>query len=123
MDVGVSQRYLAQAVDLPYKAKGEILPSDLGNDAFVFKRPMGVMCVFVNWLEDHDSEDTRLSFSFVMSPWNAPLGLTFSTTLPALAAGNTVVLKTSEITPECQLIAAEIFKEVDARLLTLSAKR
>jgi len=91
VDVGVSKGILASAAHLPYEVKGEIIPSDLGNTAYVFKRPMGVI--------------------FVMSPWNAPLALTYSSVLPPLAAGNTVVLKTSEISPGCQLIAAEVLKE------------
>lgn len=52
--------------------------------------------------------------SFVISPWNAPLGLVLLTTLPALAAGNTVVLKTSEHSPASQLIAAELLKEASS---------
>lgn len=52
------------------------------------------------------------TFSFMISPWNAPIGLSFICTLPALAAGNTIVLKTSEMSPASQLIAAEIYKEV-----------
>lgn len=34
------------------------------------------------------------------------------TCIPAIAAGNTVVLKTSELSPESQLICADILKEV-----------
>ncbi|THH27728.1 hypothetical protein EUX98_g6451 [Antrodiella citrinella] len=91
IDVGVSQGLLASAADLAYQVKGEILPSNLGNEAYVFKRPMGVI--------------------FVMSPWNVPLALTFNSILGPLAAGNTVVMKTSEISPGCQLVAGEILRE------------
>lgn len=45
VDVAVSKIFLMQAATLPYKVKGEILSSDLGNQAFVYKQPMGVMSV------------------------------------------------------------------------------
>ncbi len=35
----------------------------------------------------------------VISPWNAPLNLAFSDAVPALLAGNAVVIKPSELTP------------------------
>lgn len=38
--------------------------------------------------------------------------LTLMTCMPAIAAGNTVVLKTSEYSPASQLIVADILKEV-----------
>jgi len=48
---------------------------------------------------------------FIVSPWNAPLGLAVMTCLPALAAGNTVVLKTSEYSPASQLIIGQLMKD------------
>ena len=47
VDVAVSKIFFTQAAALPYKVKGEILPSDLGNQAFVYKQPMGVMSVHI----------------------------------------------------------------------------
>jgi acyl-CoA reductase-like NAD-dependent aldehyde dehydrogenase len=41
------------------------------------------------------------------------------TSMPAIAAGNTVVLKTSEVSPASQLLAAELLQEVS----TLSHSR
>jgi acyl-CoA reductase-like NAD-dependent aldehyde dehydrogenase len=37
----------------------------------------------------------------VLSPWNFPVDEILLLTLPALAAGNTVLVKPSEVTPEC----------------------
>ncbi|MGH7493826.1 MAG: aldehyde dehydrogenase family protein [bacterium] len=42
-------------------------------------------------------------------PWNYPILLMSWKVAPALAAGNTVVLKPSELTPLCNLFFAEIF--------------
>lgn len=47
-----------------------------------------------------------------MAPWNAPLTLVLRAALPAIAVGNTVVVRTSELSPACQLLAAEVFSEV-----------
>lgn len=48
IDMGTSKAGLAEAVKLPYKVKGEIMASELGNQAYVFKRPMGVMYVVLS---------------------------------------------------------------------------
>ncbi|KAF7800257.1 hypothetical protein EIP86_011504 [Pleurotus ostreatoroseus] len=92
VDIGIHA--LSEACDMVYQVKGEIIPSDSGAQSFIQKLPMGVI--------------------FVISPWNAPLGLVLLTTLPALAAGNTVVLKTSEHSPASQLVAAELLKEASS---------
>jgi succinate-semialdehyde dehydrogenase/glutarate-semialdehyde dehydrogenase len=47
----------------------------------------------------------------VISPWNGPLILSISPTLQALLAGNAVLLKPSEVTPDAGRIAGEIFEE------------
>lgn len=48
----------------------------------------------------------------VISPWNAPLTLAMSDTLPALYAGNAVLVKPSEITPLAVKYAIEAFNRV-----------
>jgi len=48
----------------------------------------------------------------VISPWNAPLTLAMSDVLPALYAGNAVLLKPSEITPLAVKYAVEAFNRV-----------
>jgi acyl-CoA reductase-like NAD-dependent aldehyde dehydrogenase len=44
----------------------------------------------------------------IISPWNFPLTLTLGEALPALMAGNAVVVKPSELTPLSALFGAEI---------------
>ena len=48
----------------------------------------------------------------VIGPWNFPLNNSFGDCIPALAAGNAVVLKPSEVTPLTSLLMAEMMSEV-----------
>lgn len=48
----------------------------------------------------------------VISPWNAPLTLALGDALPALYAGNTVLVKPSEVTPLAVHYAIEAFNRV-----------
>src|SRR5206468_984308 len=47
----------------------------------------------------------------VIGPWNYPLTNSFGDCIPALMAGNSVILKPSEITPLTSLLMAEGLKE------------
>jgi len=47
----------------------------------------------------------------VIGPWNFPLVNSFGDCIPALMAGNSVVLKPSEVTPLSSLLMAEMFGE------------
>jgi aldehyde dehydrogenase (NAD+) len=47
----------------------------------------------------------------VISPWNYPFNLSFGPLLTALAAGNTVILKPSEMTPNMSACMREILEE------------
>jgi acyl-CoA reductase-like NAD-dependent aldehyde dehydrogenase len=47
----------------------------------------------------------------VIGPWNYPLTNSFGDCVPALAAGNAVILKPSEITPLTSLLLAEALRE------------
>jgi acyl-CoA reductase-like NAD-dependent aldehyde dehydrogenase len=47
----------------------------------------------------------------VIGPWNYPLTNSFGDCIPALAAGNAVILKPSEITPMTSLLMADALRE------------
>src|SRR3954447_6211536 len=47
----------------------------------------------------------------VIGPWNYPMTNSFGDAIPALAAGNAVLLKRSEVTPLTSLLLAEAFRE------------
>jgi acyl-CoA reductase-like NAD-dependent aldehyde dehydrogenase len=69
-------------------------PLLLGKKALVRYRPRGVVGV--------------------IGPWNYPLVNSFGDCIPALAAGNAVILKPSEITPLTSLLMAECLAECGA---------
>jgi len=48
----------------------------------------------------------------IISPWNYPLNLSLGPLVSAIAAGNTVILKPSEMTPHCAALMAELLGEV-----------
>ena len=68
-------RYYAAAVERPF---GETIPVAEGH-AFTIREPLGVVGL--------------------ITPWNFPLNIASWKVAPALAAGNTVVLKPAELTP------------------------
>ena len=55
----------------------------------------------------------------VISPWNFPFAIPFTETAFAVAAGNAVVLKPSELTPLSGALVAELFAEAGAPVLAL----
>ena len=90
-DVARSEMY--EAAGMAYHVTGQILPSDVpGKENRVYRTPLGVIAV--------------------ISPWNFPLNLTTRSVLPAVALGNTVVLKPSEESPVTGgLFLAKVFEE------------
>ncbi|ARV06487.1 aldehyde dehydrogenase [Polaribacter sp. SA4-10] len=75
------------------KAK-RVLPSLLNfpSSAKIYKEPFGTV--------------------LIISPWNYPYQLAFAPLIGAIAAGNTVVLKPSELTPHTTAITKEILEAV-----------
>ena len=82
-------RYFAGLAD---KVQGSVIPVDAGFLNYVQRAPLGVVGQVV--------------------PWNFPLMFTSWKIGPALAAGNTVVLKPAEITPLTTLKIAELIQSV-----------
>jgi aldehyde dehydrogenase (NAD+) len=71
---------------------GETVPSELPKTfAYSIKQPLGVVCL--------------------ITPWNFPFSIPVWKLAPALVAGNTVVLKPSELTPQCAVKIVEILVE------------
>ena len=50
----------------------------------------------------------------VIGPWNFPIVNSFGDCIPALMAGNSVILKPSEVTPLSSLLMAEMLRAVRA---------
>ena len=79
--------FYAGAVDKHY---GQTIPA-AGGEAMTFREPLGVVGLIV--------------------PWNFPLNISSWKLAPALACGNTVVLKPAELTPLSALRLAELVLE------------
>lgn len=82
-------RYFGGMAD---KLEGTVVPVDAGFLNYVEREPIGVVGAIV--------------------PWNFPLMFTSWKLGPALAAGNTVVIKPSEITPLSTLRIGELMQQV-----------
>jgi len=85
----VTFRYFGGMAD---KFQGSVIPVERGFFNYVVREPVGVVGQIV--------------------PWNFPLMFTSWKLGPALAAGNTVVLKPAELTPLSSLRVAELLAEV-----------
>ncbi|MCF6252729.1 MAG: aldehyde dehydrogenase [Methylococcaceae bacterium] len=55
-----------------------------------------------------------LGVNLIIAPYNYPVMLTFSPLITAIAAGNTAVIKTSELTPACSAVIRELISETFA---------
>ena len=75
----------------PERLLGDTIPV-AGGQAFTFREPMGVVGL--------------------ITPWNFPLAIACWKMGPALAAGNTVVLKPAELTPLTAMRFGELADEV-----------
>ncbi len=78
------------ALSYPERMKGTILPSNIpGKENYIIREPKGVIGV--------------------IAPWNVPLVLAMRSVIPAVALGNTVVLKPASDTPASSLMIADFF--------------
>ncbi len=80
---------------LPHWMQRERVKTNLVNlpsSSFVLREPLGVV--------------------LIISPWNYPLQLLFNPLIGAIAAGNCVVLKPSELAPATAEVMGEIIKEI-----------
>ncbi len=83
--------FVREAMNYPHMLEGQILPSTTpGKDNYVFKEPKGVIAV--------------------IAPWNVPLVLAMRSVIPAIATGNTVVLKPASDTPGSAFLIAKFFE-------------
>ncbi|HWQ13557.1 MAG TPA: aldehyde dehydrogenase family protein [Roseiflexaceae bacterium] len=89
-ELGWSAACFDYYAELQRNTRGRVIPSvETSQLALVLKEPYGVVAAIV--------------------PWNYPILLMAWKVAPALAAGNTVVIKPSEMTPLATLRFAEIF--------------
>ncbi|GAA2409682.1 aldehyde dehydrogenase family protein [Actinomadura vinacea] len=90
-DIAGSARYFEYYAGLADKIHGETIPQPRGTFVYTLREPYGVVA--------H------------ITPWNAPLTQMMRGVAPCLAAGNTVVVKPSELTPLTSVLAARLMTE------------
>jgi aldehyde dehydrogenase (NAD+) len=90
-DVETSARYFEFYAGAADKIYGQTIPGDGDYWAYTLREPYGVIA--------H------------ITPWNSPLAQMSRGVAPSLAAGNTVVVKPSEVTPLSTLVAARLFTD------------
>lgn len=91
-EITVACDILEMFAGLGSELKGETLPFDPAVFAATTREPLGVVCAIL--------------------PWNVPLVLMMLKIAPALVAGNTVVVKASEVAPFATLAAGVILDSV-----------
>ncbi len=87
-DIAVSARYFEYYAGMADKIGGQTIPQPPGTFSYTVREPYGVVA--------H------------ITPWNAPLSQLARGVAPCLAAGNTVVVKPSELTPLTSLLTARL---------------
>lgn len=91
-EVGTTRAIVKEALSFGHHSEGTILPSDIpGKKNLVIREPKGVIGV--------------------IAPWNVPFVLALRSVIPALATGNTVLLKPASNTPATALFLAKLFDE------------
>jgi acyl-CoA reductase-like NAD-dependent aldehyde dehydrogenase len=101
-EVGWSAAAFDYYAELGRDSAGRVIPSIEGTQlSLVLKEPLGVVGCIV--------------------PWNYPLLLLAWKLAPALAAGNTVVCKPSELTPLSTLMLAPLFEHLPAGVVNIVA--
>lgn len=91
-NVHLAAELLREAAAVTTQVKGEVLPANKpGMFSMALRRPVGVV--------------------LAIAPWNAPIILAVRSFAMALACGNTVVMKASELSPATQFLLVRIMHE------------
>lgn len=117
----------AEALLAEKKAYADIITLEMGKptrEAVAEIEKCAAVCEFyaekaVHWLEDEktpsDASSSYVSYEPLgvvlgIMPWNFPFWQVFRFAVPALAAGNVVLLKHASHVPQCALAIQEVFK-------------
>ena len=83
-------------------------------------KPQTVMPAFLNFPSSSKIYKEPYGTVLIIAPWNYPYQLAFTPLIGAIAAGNTVVVKPSELTPNTSKITKEIIETVfDEKLVAV----
>jgi aldehyde dehydrogenase (NAD+) len=75
-------------------------------------RPKRISGTLLNWPSSDYIYKEPYGTVLIIAPWNYPFQLAIAPLIGAIAAGNTAVIKPSEITPNTSKIVADIIKKV-----------
>lgn len=91
-NVALAARILSEAAAMTTQIGGQLIPTDyIGKTSMAYRQPAGV-CLAI-------------------APWNAPVILGVRSIAMALACGNTVVLKSSELCPATHRLIGDVITE------------
>lgn len=77
-----------------------------------WSKPQSVMPAFLNFPSSSKIYKEPYGTVLIIAPWNYPYQLAFAPLVGAIAAGNTVILKPSELTPNTSRISKEIIEAI-----------
>lgn len=126
LKLALEKTYRYELIEAIYKDfKKPKLETDLTEIYIVVKEIKYAISNLKSWLKNQSVETpiTLLGTSsyikyepkgvcLIISPWNYPINLTFGPLVSAIAAGNTVILKPSEMTPNTSAVMAKIVNEL-----------
>jgi aldehyde dehydrogenase (NAD+) len=93
-EVNTSRAIIREGMTFPEHMNGTIVPSNIKHKSnYIIREAKGVIGV--------------------ISPWNVPFVLSLRSVIPAIATGNTVVLKPASDTPASALMIAEMFEAAE----------
>ncbi|WP_323789241.1 aldehyde dehydrogenase family protein [Psychroserpens sp.] len=126
LKLALEKTYRYELIEAIYKDfKKPKLETDLTEIYIVVKEIKYAISNLKSWLKNQSVETpiTLLGTSsyikyepkgvcLIISPWNYPINLTFGPLVSAIAAGNTVILKPSEMTTNTSAVMAKIVNEL-----------
>lgn len=80
-------------------------------------KPQKLKTPMIHWPAKSYVRAEPYGLALVIAPWNFPFQLQFAPIVGALAAGNCVLAKPSELTPNTSAICAKIIQEIDSPYL------
>lgn len=93
-EVNTSRAIIKEAMTFPEHIEGKIIPSNIKDKKnYIIREARGVIGV--------------------IAPWNVPFVLSLRSAIPAIATGNTVVLKPASDTPASALMIAQMFEKAE----------
>lgn len=93
-EVNTSRAIIREGMTFPEHIDGTIIPSNIKDKSnYIIREARGVIGI--------------------IAPWNVPFVLSLRSVIPALATGNTVVLKPASDTPASALMIAQMFEKAD----------